>query len=217
MKIVGGSAMGTRRTLRTALSLLAFAFAIPVHSRQHVHDGAEPAPAMSCPAHASKNAHEREASETQSDRLLEPGQAIFGALSEALERLEADPATDWTRVDLDALREHLVQMDLLFGEARVSREPLPDGMRFVVRGRDEVLEAASAIGPMHAQMLRASVPSWQIRVERSAEGVVFEVRSSELAQQVKIRALGFAGLLTLGAHHADHHWHMATGGVAHHP
>jgi hypothetical protein len=200
--------------LRTALSLLAFAFAIPVYSRQHAHQAAEPAPVMSCAAHAPKSSHEPGGA--HSDRLLEPGQAIFGALSETLERLEADPATDWTRVDLDALREHLVQMDLLFGEARVSREPLPDGLRFVVRGSDEVLEAASAIGPMHAQMLRATVPSWQIGVEARAEDVVFEVRSSELAQQVKIRALGFAGLLTLGAHHADHHWQMATGGAAHH-
>ena len=39
-----------------------------------------------------------------------PGQDAFAALQEIVRLLEADPATDWTRVDLDALRMHLVDM-----------------------------------------------------------------------------------------------------------
>jgi hypothetical protein len=191
-----------------AAALAAFALAMPIPARGSVqaeaqHTGA----AMACPAHATVE---------EASPLREPGQAIFGALREVLDRLEADPATDWTRVDLDALREHLVQMDLLFREAQVVREPLADGMRYAVRGGDEVLAAARSIGAMHARMLSAEAPSWQMRVETRGEDVVFEVRSSDPEQQAKIRGLGFSGLLTLGAHHAQHHWAMATGHMHHH-
>lgn len=36
--------------------------------------------------------------------LTEPGQGAFAALSEAVRVLEADPETDWTKVDLVGLR-----------------------------------------------------------------------------------------------------------------
>lgn len=209
MSIARADVRASRTTRRTALAGVAFVLAIPASGQhvQHVHSPADSAPTLHCAAHATE----------EHVALVQPGQAIFGALQEVLERLEADPATDWTRVDLDALREHLVQMDLLFREAEVSRQPLQDGMRFEVRGSDDVLRAAEAIGAMHAEMLRASAPSWEMRVAKRQDAVELEVRSSELAQQVRIRALGFAGLLTLGTHHADHHWAMATGRAPHRP
>ena len=214
MSIARADVRASRTTKSTALAGVAFVLAIPA-SGQHGHPPADSAPTMHCAAHATGE-HVAHATE-EHVALVQPGQAIFGALQEVLERLEADPATDWTRVDLDALREHLVQMDLLFREADVSRQPLPDGMRFEVRGGDDVLRAAEAIGAMHAQMLSASAPSWEMRVAKRQDAVELEVRSSELAEQVRIRALGFAGLLTLGTHHADHHWAMATGRAPHHP
>jgi hypothetical protein len=175
-------------------------------SHQEVSGAAHQCGGETCPMHAGKSTD---------GSLQEPGQAVFGALREVLERLEADPATDWSRVDLDALRDHLVQMDLLFREARVSREVLDDGMRFVVDGSESVLAAAKAMGAMHARALAEELPSWLVRVEPRAGDVVFEVRSSDPAQQAKIRALGFSGLLTFGAHHAPHHWALATGGGMH--
>src|SRR5690348_17327314 len=43
----------------------------------------------------------------QARALREPGQAAFGAIQEMVESLQADPQTDWSKVDVDALREHL--------------------------------------------------------------------------------------------------------------
>ena len=40
-----------------------------------------------------------------------PGQDAFGAIQEILRILEADPGTDWSRVNIDALREHLIDMN----------------------------------------------------------------------------------------------------------
>jgi hypothetical protein len=38
----------------------------------------------------------------------EQGQAAFGTVQEIVRILEADPATDWTKVNMAGLREHLI-------------------------------------------------------------------------------------------------------------
>ena len=53
---------------------------------QHVHDGEAIVPTM-------------------------PGQEAFGTIQEIVRILEADPATDWSKVNIAALREHLIDMD----------------------------------------------------------------------------------------------------------
>jgi len=40
-----------------------------------------------------------------------PGQDAFGAIQEIVQILDADPKTDWSKVDLEALRQHLIDMD----------------------------------------------------------------------------------------------------------
>ena len=39
-----------------------------------------------------------------------PGQDAFGAIQEIVGILEADPRTDWSKINLAALREHLIDM-----------------------------------------------------------------------------------------------------------
>lgn len=40
-----------------------------------------------------------------------PGQNAFGAIQEIVRMLEADPNTDWRKVDLEVLRQHLIDMN----------------------------------------------------------------------------------------------------------
>ena len=40
-----------------------------------------------------------------------PGQDAFGAIAEVVQMLDADPSTDWSKVDLERLRQHLIDMD----------------------------------------------------------------------------------------------------------
>jgi len=40
-----------------------------------------------------------------------PGQDAFGAIQEVVRILDADPKTDWSKVDLEALRQHLIDMN----------------------------------------------------------------------------------------------------------
>ena len=41
------------------------------------------------------------------------GQDAFGAIQEIVRILEADPKSDWSKVDLEALRQHLIDMNEL--------------------------------------------------------------------------------------------------------
>src|SRR5665213_2414926 len=41
----------------------------------------------------------------------QPGQSAFAAIQEIVAILEADPKTDWSRVNIEALRQHLIDMD----------------------------------------------------------------------------------------------------------
>ena len=42
---------------------------------------------------------------------MQPGQAAFGAMAEVVRTLEGDPATDWSKVDIERLRQHLIDMN----------------------------------------------------------------------------------------------------------
>src|SRR5215475_4151224 len=40
-----------------------------------------------------------------------PGQDAFGAIQEIVEILQSDPKTDWSKVNIDGLRQHLIDMN----------------------------------------------------------------------------------------------------------
>ena len=49
-----------------------------------------------------------------------------------VEILEADPATDWGKVNIEALRQHLIDMDNVTLRAELKSGPVEGGMRFIV-------------------------------------------------------------------------------------
>src|SRR6476661_11054649 len=53
--------------------------------------------------------------------LHQGGQAAFAAIAEATAALDANPRTDWGKANIDALRQHLVDMDNVTVRADVSR------------------------------------------------------------------------------------------------
>ncbi len=82
--------------------------------------------------------------------LKEPGQCTFGALAEVVRVLEAEPETDWTKVDLSGLCEHLVDMDRLLIGSIVTETSLLDGLRVSVTGDAETLASLRRMVPAHA-------------------------------------------------------------------
>src|SRR5262245_28903445 len=51
---------------------------------------------------------------------MAPGQDAFGAIAEVVAILDADPATGWSRVDLERLRRHLIDMNEVVLRAAVA-------------------------------------------------------------------------------------------------
>ena len=142
---------------------------------------------------------------------LEIGQSAFAALTEIVTILREDPETDWTTVNIAALRQHLVDMDLLTTEAEVRVVARPKGARFEIRGTARVLEAIRAMVPAHAPFLAAET-GWGVSTEELGNGVALIV-DGDAAQ---IQGLGFFGMMAIGSHHQAHHLMLAKGAAPHH-
>jgi len=129
----------------------------------------------------------------------ESGQSGFAALTEIVTMLRDDPETDWSTVDIAALRRHLVDMDLLTRESKVDVIERPEGARFEIRGTQRVVEAIRAMVPAHAPFLAAET-GWDVSTEELEDSVALIV-DGDAAQ---IQGLGFFGVMTIGAHHQEH-------------
>jgi hypothetical protein len=148
--------------------------------------------------------------------LAEPGNDVFGTVQEVIQRLEADPETDWSKVDLEALRQHLIDMhQVAFHVEVISRDPLENGVRLVVRGTTPQADASlSRVLAAHPEQLRKET-GWTMAVKKDGSGYELRVTGTDPRDAVKIRGLGYIGLLAYGNHHQPHHWEIATGGHPH--
>jgi hypothetical protein len=152
----------------------------------------------------------------EAPKATETGQAAFAAITEIVQILEADPATDWAKVDLEALRQHLMDMDDLTLRAVVQASPTAGGLVMTVTGEGRVREAIRRMLPAHAPMLERAGP-WRAAVTPVEGGVRFSVTArdpADAATLARIRGLGFIGLMVQGAHHAEHHLLIARGAGA---
>ena len=145
---------------------------------------------------------------------IEAGQSAFAAIGEIVLLLQADPETDWSKVDIDALREHLVDMNELTLNAVAREEPIPGGLQIEVTGEGRTLRAIQDMVPAHAAEL-AKVDGWQVEAATRDGGARLIVTSTDRRQEAQIRGLGFFGLMATGAHHQTHHWAIATGRPMH--
>ena len=142
-----------------------------------------------------------------------PGQDAFGAISEIVRVLDADPATDWSKVDLERLRQHLIDMHEVVLRSTVKQAPVAGGLAMEVTGTGRTEGAIRSMVVPHATELDRA-PSLSAKIEPIAGGVRLTVvakKADDAKTVARIRGLGFAGLLTEGAHHQAHHLAMAKG------
>jgi hypothetical protein len=142
-----------------------------------------------------------------------PGQDAFGTIQEIVRLLEADPATDWSKVNITALRGHLIDMDEVTMRARANERALNNGLEITVTGQGRTLAAIKRMVPAHAHEL-ASL-GWSAKTQEIPNGVKLVVTASDPRQVIKIKALGFMGIMVQGAHHQVHHFMMAKGEFTH--
>lgn len=138
-----------------------------------------------------------------------PGQEAFGTIQEIVRILEADPSTDWSKVNIAGLREHLIDMDEVTMHAAAKTRMLDGGIEFTVTGAGRTLPAIKRMVPAHATVLRSL--GWKATTEDLPDGVKLTVMASEAQPLVKLKALGFIGIMAHGAHHQAHHLMIAKG------
>ncbi|MEE9428561.1 MAG: hypothetical protein V3V25_10480 [Paracoccaceae bacterium] len=142
----------------------------------------------------------------------EPGQGAFAALSEIVALLVADPHTDWSQVNISALRDHLVDMDMLVTNAKVETRDIPGGLEMTLATDGLGGGAVLRMVPAHAPFLAAET-GWDTGLENNGDTLIWTITSDAHSDQ--IRALGFFGLMSTGFHHTEHHLGMATGKMVH--
>lgn len=146
----------------------------------------------------------------------EGGQSAFTAIAEAVKLLDADPRTDWSKVNIEALRQHLIDMDEVTMRATVRSEPVDGGAAFVVTGSGRTLEA---IRRMTRSRAATGTPDSSVRmsvtdVDGGVRFVAVAGNLSDARAEARIRGLGFIGVVALGDHHAPHHLGIANGSMA---
>jgi len=142
-----------------------------------------------------------------------PGQDAFGTIQEVVQILESDPSTDWSRVNIAALREHLIDMNEVTLRAAADQRALANGVEIDITGEGRTLAAIKRMVPAHVQQLTEL--GWNAKAEVVSNGVKLVVTSSDPTQVIKLKALGFMGIMVQGGHHQPHHLMMAKGEFTH--
>ena len=176
---------------------IATAIAVPVYAQEHQHDQMGEMVVMG-----------------DSQLLRETGQSAFAAIAEVTQRLEVEPATDWSKVNIGALRDHLVDMDSVTLRSDVVSKPIPGGARFEVTSADQRVQASiGRMVRMHAGMVGDT--GEKAAVEDISNGVALTLTGADRRTEARIRGLGFYGSLTEGGHHQRHHLAIAQGQMHH--
>ncbi|QFT75630.1 MULTISPECIES: hypothetical protein [unclassified Ruegeria] len=146
---------------------------------------------------------------------IETGQSAFAALAEIVQILSDDPGTDWSKVNVQALRDHLVDMELVTTEANVRTSSEGRIVEFHAFGEGHVADAVERMALAHSPMLEMAT-GWAVTAEPSANGATMRIEVDTDQEFARALGLGFFGVMTIGAHHQAHHLQIALGEDPHH-
>lgn len=148
--------------------------------------------------------------------LSRPGNDIFGAIQEALRKLESDPTTDWKKVNLEALRLHLLDMRCITENVEViAQKPIDKGIEIMVRATQPgAIPALDRVFNAHPKILKSET-GWDMTATKDKDKYKLRVTTDDAAQVDKLRGLGYIGVMATGNHHAAYHWALARGQAPH--
>jgi hypothetical protein len=161
--------------------------------------------------HSAMMNHEHKA-DSSDKKLTEAGNDAFGTIQEVIRRLNSDPNTDWSKVNLEALRLHLLDMnDMTLNVEVISQKPIHNGLEAIVRPTtDRAALALKRVFNAHPTQFKNDT-GWSMKVVKNNGQYTMIATSDNPKDATKIRGLGYIGLMAYGDHHQRHHWAMATG------
>jgi len=171
---------------------------------------------MNHETHMMQEPAQTDVSMVSTSPLTEPGNAIFATIQEVVNQLLQDDDTDWEKVDLESLRQHLIDMENFTVNVQViSKTDIEQGVQVLIE--PNTTQAAGSLDralSAHPAMLEQET-GWSMVSEKSGNNYRIQITSSNPEDVVKIRALGYIGIMTMGSHHQPHHWAMASGNNPH--
>jgi len=197
-----------RNTIKKSSLLLAVFFTLPVlaETRNEVHSLQD-----------NMTQHSQHQSRQTTSGLTESGTDIFATIQEVIKKLSADPTTDWSKVNLEALRQHLRDMyEFSYNVDVLSQQPIAGGVSIIVKpltvGAEKALDKVLKAHPMMLKM----ETGWTMQASKKNGKYHISTTTTKPEEVDKIRGLGYIGLLAIGNHHQPHHWAMAKGQNPHH-
>src|SRR5262245_28133387 len=107
-----------------------------------------------------------------------PGQDAYAAIAEVARLLEADAATNWSKVNLEALRQHLIDMNDVTLRSSVKQSAVPGGAVFEVTGEGRTADAIRRMLTAHAPILEM-LPNYTATAEEIPGGARLTVRAKQ--------------------------------------
>ncbi len=143
--------------------------------------------------------------------LTEAGTDPFAVIQEAIALLEANPDTDWSTVNIEALRLHLIEMQDMTLNVTVEQQPISLGFLAVITPTtNRALQSMSQVLSAHPAQMKEET-GWDMVVTNNNGIFTIAVTTDQLQDVDKIRGLGYIGIMAYGSHHQPHHWAMASG------
>jgi len=166
--------------------------------------------------HSAMNAPEPEAKAASTLIPTEAGNDAFGTIQEVMNILINDSSTDWSTVNLEALRQHLLDMnDMTLNVDVISQTPIDNGMIAVVKPTTKRSAAAlKRVFSAHPGVLK-SESGFDMDVAFKDGVYTLTTTTKNNNDVAKIRGLGYIGLMAFGNHHQPHHISMARGSNPH--
>lgn len=160
-------------------------------------------------AHSPQMSHD--AAPSRGSQPTEGGQAQFSAIIEIVSLLEANEETDWSSVDIDGLRSHLLDMDRLIRDTNAKTTTISDTqIQFTVMGSAESIPSIHRMAATHSKFIEQS-RGWKISSDLNEKGATIQITVVEPETMTRLNALGFYGFMSLDSHHQAHHYQMAMG------
>ena len=143
--------------------------------------------------------------------LTESGTDPFATLQEVITALEANPNTNWEKVNIEALRLHLVEMQDMTINVDVKQQYIDNGFQAVVTPTtNRAVKSLTRVLSGHPMQMKAET-GWDMQVQNNDGVFTLTVTTDNAKDIAKIRGLGYIGVMAYGNHHQPHHWAMASG------
>lgn len=160
--------------------------------------------------------HDKHKKPVSNIMLTEAGNDAFGTIQEVIVQLNNDPNTNWQQVNIEALRQHLLDMhDMTLNIEVLAQTPIDNGLKAVIRPTTTRAELAlDRVFKAHPVQLERET-GWKMQVIKNDDHYALTIISKNPKDVDKIRGLGYIGLMAYGNHHQPHHLAMATGNNPH--